>query len=151
MKFSDIFFSLLIALSAFSCSSNPIINGGNNVVISSDEANLKIEASPQIYTPIMSSTVGILLKPIYKNINDYKLVFKTDKGFFLEWKNQVKNLGQETNYEKNDLYWSYDYENKFTDAEIKLSVFKKSNNDLVLTKNINIKVDNNGLATVVNN
>lgn len=110
---------------------------------------LKLETSPDLYAPTMSSTVGILINPVYEKIQDYKVTFQTNNGFFLSWNNEVKNLGKELTYDNNKVYWSYTGSEKFKSADITVSVFNKSNNTLVDSSLVKINIDDNGMASVV--
>ncbi|MFN8577021.1 MAG: hypothetical protein U0354_09210 [Candidatus Sericytochromatia bacterium] len=102
-----------------------------------------------LYVSTMSSTVGILINPVYEKIQDYKVTFQTNNGFFLSWNNEVKNLGKELTYDNNKVYWSYTGSEKFKSADITVSVFNKSNNTLVDSSLVKINIDDNGMASVV--
>ena len=156
MKVSKILFLSLLLANTFSCgvntSSNPPSVSPSTSSTTFKELDLKVETSPDIYAPIMSSTVGILIKPVYKqeDMQNNKITFKTNQGFFLSWNPQVKNLGKETTYDGNDIYWSYDIADKFSESTINLSV---SNNKNEIIKNIDIKVkiDDKGFASIISN
>lgn len=121
----------------------------------SNNISLKIETSPSQYAPFMSSTVGILLKPIYEENKDNKVTLKTEKGIFLSWNSdgdsKVKTLGKETIYDGKNVYWSYDTSEKFTDNDIKVSINNQKTNELVKETIVKIKIDEKGLASVINN
>ncbi|MFN4150524.1 MAG: hypothetical protein ACK4IX_06250 [Candidatus Sericytochromatia bacterium] len=121
----------------------------------SNNISLKIETSPSQYAPFMSSTVGILIKPIYEENKDNKVTLKTDKGIFLSWNNdgdsKVKTLGKETIYDGKNVYWSYDTSEKFTDNDVKVSITNQKTDEIVKETIVKIKIDEKGLASVINN
>lgn len=150
MKVWNLLFSSLLLINTFSCSSVSAVNNVQKepAVTTNSNNTLKVETTPDNYAPIMSSTVGIALKPVYPDIQNYKVTFKTNNGKFLSWNNQVKELGKETEYNGTDIYWSYEFEDKFTENEIKVSVLNKANNEIIQTKTVKIQM-NNGFANVI--
>ena len=76
--------------------------------------NVKIQTDRDSYTPIMSSTVGIELVPIYTSERDSESVkfhWRTNYGYFVSWKSpeyKVIPLGTEVINNGEKIYWSYD-------------------------------------------
>ena len=148
-------FITVLALNSFGCSNVPNDKTKNQVSISDKTTNLdnlKIETLPEKYAPFMSSSVGILLTPTNIDTKAYKLVFKTKEGLFLSWgkdtNNQVKELGKEVVYDK-DLYWSYNFDNKFSQDEITLTVFDKANDKKLKELSLKVVISKEGFASVV--
>lgn len=157
----------LLLISSFSCvtkyQGNTNIVQNSNVIPSTSSSlnpslapvtstitgSLKVETSPNAYTPTMSSTVGILINPIIDNINEYKVTFQTTNGYFLSWNSQVKNLGKDITYDNNKTYWSFSGTEKFKEDNIKISVFNKSDNKLIDSLNLKVVIDDKGMATIV--
>lgn len=156
MKIKMLLFLSVILTNSFSCSANTSsVNTENNQstsVNSNKQLNLKVETSPDIYAPIMASTIGILIKPVFKqeDMQNNKIIFKTNQGFFTLWSPQVKNLGKEATYDGNNIYWSYDIADKFSESTINLLVINNKN-EIIKNIDIKIKVDDKGFASVVTN
>lgn len=84
----------------------------------SDEAasrrRVSISSSRDSYTPLMSSIVGIGLKPVYAEGKHSRLVtfhWTTNYGYFLKWGPpdfKVRPLGPSTSTDGGEVYWSYD-------------------------------------------
>jgi len=74
---------------------------------------VKIQTDRDSYTPIMSSTVGIGLVPIYTSERDpesVKFHWRTNYGHFVSWKSpeyKVIPLGTEVINNGEKIYWSY--------------------------------------------
>lgn len=74
---------------------------------------LTIIADRHVYTPAMSSTVGIGLTPGYPVLVDNETVafrWKTDYGYFISWDApdyKVNNRGQDITMGDGKIYWSY--------------------------------------------
>ena len=79
-----------------------------------DQKYIGINVDRQKYTPLMSSTVGIGLTPVFGSDVDNSTVsfrWHTDYGYFLAWGApdfKVGNLGQDVTAGDGKLYWSYD-------------------------------------------
>ena len=149
MKLISVFLISIITISTLGCST--IINENTKESVKTSNLDkLKIETSPSKYAPTMSSAVGILLKPVNIDTNLYKLVFKTKEGFFLNWGKdnnyQVRELNKEVVYDK-DLYWSYNYDSKFSENQINITVFDKLNNQKLKEIILNIEIKD-GFASI---
>ncbi|RLF94233.1 hypothetical protein DRN50_05840, partial [Thermococci archaeon] len=74
---------------------------------------VKIQTDRDSYTPIMSSTVGIGLVPIYISERDPETVkfhWRTNYGHFVSWESQeykVIMLGIDVINNGEKIYWSY--------------------------------------------
>jgi len=83
--------------------------------------NVTIQIEREFYTPIMSSTVGIGLTPVYTLEQPPETVqfhWRTGYGYFVAWNSpdfKVKLLGPEVINNGEKIYWSYDPGNR--DAE----------------------------------
>lgn len=151
-------FLSVILTSTFSCSANTSsVNSSESIsssssTLSNNQLNLKVETSPNVYSPIMASTIGILIKPVFnqQDMQNNKIIFKTNQGFFTLWDPQVKNLGKQTTYDGNNIYWSYDIADKFSQSTINLSVINNKN-EIIKNIDIKIKIDDKGFASVVSN
>jgi hypothetical protein len=77
---------------------------------------LTIGTDRNVYSPMMSSTVGIGLTPGYPSTVDNRTVsfrWQTDYGHFLSWKApdfKVNELGSEVTTDDGKIYWSYLWE-----------------------------------------
>jgi len=75
--------------------------------------NVTIQIDGDIYTPIMSSTVGIGLTPVYtleRPPETVQLHWRTDYGYFVAWDSpdfKVNLLGTEVINNGEKIYWSY--------------------------------------------
>lgn len=80
---------------------------GNNPV------PLSIHVDRNVYTPLMSSTVGIGVTPDYPSSVDNGTVnfrWQTDYGYFLSWgsDSRVSTLGRDITLDDSKVYWSYE-------------------------------------------
>jgi hypothetical protein len=76
--------------------------------------DVTIQIDRDIYTPIMSSTVGIGLTPVHtleRPPETVRFHWHTDYGYFVAWDSpdfKVKLLGPEVINNGKKIYWSYD-------------------------------------------
>ena len=71
---------------------------------------LILHASPQRYSPVMSSTPGIGLVPVVNGTGNISFVWNATYGHFLSWNSpdfQVNTLGDSTVNHGEKLYWSF--------------------------------------------
>ena len=78
---------------------------------SDDKASLRIITDRQNYTPLMSSTVGIGLKPVFA-VDNNSVIFSwhTDYGYFVSWGApgfKVNDRGPDVITNDTKIYWSY--------------------------------------------
>jgi hypothetical protein len=69
-------------------------------------------ASPQRYSPIMSSTPGIMLEPVVTGFHaeNATFIWKVTYGQFLSWNSpdfRINQLGDSTSNHGEKLYWSF--------------------------------------------
>jgi hypothetical protein len=75
---------------------------------------VKIQAEPIAYSPIMSSTPGIGLTPLWtlgRPMKDFDFHWNANYGFFLNWgppDYKVEELGGNVINKGEKIYWSYD-------------------------------------------
>jgi hypothetical protein len=74
--------------------------------------SVRIEATPQMYTPLMSSTPGIGLTPNVSGFNpaDAEFTWNASYGQFLDWSSSnytVSNLPQPVVNHGEKVYWSF--------------------------------------------
>jgi hypothetical protein len=80
---------------------------------SEDRVPLTIDVDRDIYTPAMSSTVGIGLTPVYPSSTDNGTVsfrWQSDFGYFISWKApdfKVITLRSDISADDQKIYWSY--------------------------------------------
>ncbi len=71
---------------------------------------LTIQATPEKYSPVMSSTVGIRLTPHYDTPAAVVYNWTTNYGYFLSWNStdgKVTQYNQSIVTQEPDIYWSY--------------------------------------------
>lgn len=74
---------------------------------------VKIQADRDTYIPLMSSTVGIGLTPIYtpkRNLDTVKFHWQTSYGYFESWSPpdfKVYQLGEDVTNNGGKIYWTY--------------------------------------------
>ena len=90
--------------------------------------NVKIQADRDTYTPILSSTVGIGLTPIYTSgryQGTVKFHWHTSYGHFISWEPpdfKVNLLGAEVINDGEKIFWSYDPEMDIKKPPVKISL-----------------------------
>ena len=72
-----------------------------------------IRTDRETFTPMMSSTVGIGLTPLYNPSGAYKPVeyqWRTNYGYFVAWgdEEEVRELGPDVRRDGKRIYWTYD-------------------------------------------
>lgn len=70
-----------------------------------------IETSPDRFTPLMSSTIGISMKPIFPDQEMTLKVWETRFGHFASWdKNsgEIVSYGRRVRTPGDSVYWTYD-------------------------------------------
>lgn len=78
------------------------------------EGIVEIQADPLVYSPNMSSTVGIGLIPKYASYTQKEAVkfhWNTNYGYFVSWGNSdyvVRQLGKEVVNNGEKIFWTYD-------------------------------------------
>ena len=92
------------------------VNGTCSVIPSSSATRkptaITVRASPQRYSPIMSSTPGIGLEPVATGFNadNASFTWKATYGQFLSWNSpdfRVNQLGDSASNHGEKLYWSF--------------------------------------------
>lgn len=146
----SIIFSIL-TLSILSCSNdkNPNSVSMTNEALSNPNS-IMIKTQPDKYSIIMSSTIGISLEPTLKDTDNYDILFKTQNGKFKLWDNNsgvITELGKETKYNGQKIYWTYDDNDKFTEDNINVTISDKTGKTID-TKVINLKADKDGFFIV---
>lgn len=79
-------------------------------LITPDRVDISIRASPEKYIPLMSSTVGIGLTPIYTGSVDVVYSWNTSYGHFISWNasdGKVNQIGDTVETTNETIYWSY--------------------------------------------
>jgi hypothetical protein len=74
--------------------------------------SVRIEAAPQMYTPLMSSTPGIGLTPDVSGLSpaDAEFTWNASYGYFLDWSSSnytVSRLSQPVVNHGEKVYWSF--------------------------------------------
>ena len=75
---------------------------------------VKIQAEPIAYSPIIASTPGIGLTPLWtlgRPMKDFDFHWNANYGFFLSWgppNYEVEELGDSVINKGEKIYWSYD-------------------------------------------
>jgi len=143
-KILIIAFIMLVLLLSISCTPNK-------------NESLKIQADRDIYTPLMSSTVGIGLTPEYlskRNLETVKFHWKTNYGYFISWNSpdfKVNMLGAEVINGGEKIYWSYDPNeigvNK-PDVKISLKIEDTKSEKTLAETNLDIIWEDTGTAKV---
>ena len=123
-----------------------------------DEASLDIAYDRINYTPLMSSTVGIGLTPVYPvSIDNDTISFRwhTDHGYFLSWGEpdfKVYNDGKDVTGTDQKLYWSYspdDMGKEKPAAHITLTMVDKASGRTLNTTSIDIGWESKDIARVL--
>lgn len=118
---------------------------------------VRIQTDRDTYTPLMSSTVGIGLTPIYtskRNLDTVKFHWKTSYGYFVSWSSpdfKVNLLGEDAVNNGEKIYWSYDpNEISIQKPSVKISLrIEDAQSDKLLTEsNIEINWEDIGTAKV---
>jgi hypothetical protein len=88
----------------------PLATQGDGVL----PEDITIQTDIDAYIPLMSSTVGIGLIPVYElesPLETVQLHWRTDYGYFVAWDSpdfKVNLLGTEVINDGRKVYWSYD-------------------------------------------
>lgn len=72
--------------------------------------DIPIRASPEKYSPLMSSTVGIALTPIYNGSGAVVYGWNTSYGYFIGWNApdwKVNRYNETVDTTNQTIYWSY--------------------------------------------
>jgi hypothetical protein len=88
----------------------PAITGTGVPLITPGAAGVSIQATPGKYSPLMSSTVGIGLTPIYTGTGQAVYSWNTSYGYFVGWNApdwKVDRYGQSLDSANQTIYWSY--------------------------------------------
>ena len=126
----------------------------------SDNKSLIIVADRQNYTPLMSSTVGIGLTPVFSSAVDNDTVsfqWHTDHGYFLSWGApdfKVYNNGTDVTTSARKVYWSYSPEDMGKDkppVHVTLTIVDKASGKAIGSSGIEIGWENKSNAVIKNN
>ena len=128
--------------------------GGNQTSDSTQTVKLgEVPIIPDIsiYTPAMSSTVGIGLTGSYtlgRPVDSVKFHWKTSYGYFVIWQApdfKVKQLGADIVYGADKIYWSFspdDINTTKTDVKIELIVEDSKTGQILSTSTLSIAWEN---------
>jgi hypothetical protein len=91
------------------CSVIPLSSASSTLL---KTTSITIRASPQRYSPIMSSTPGIGLEPVATGFSadNASFTWKATYGWFLSWNApdfKINQLGDSTSNHGEKLYWSF--------------------------------------------
>ncbi len=148
-KFLALICLLTIAFLACGCAGYKATTGSVPLGIIADRA---------IYTPLMSSTVGIGLTPEYpSSVNNSTVNFHwhTDYGYFLSWGSpdfKVTNNGQDVVTTDRTIYWSYspdDMDKEKPPVHVTLTMVDKMSGRTLNTTGIDITWENSHIAHIV--
>jgi hypothetical protein len=148
-KWTILFSIIIVVLSAGGCA-------GYNA--STDHTPLAISVDRMIYTPTMSSTVGIGLTPEYPSGIDNETVsfrWRTDYGYFLSWEApdfKVTNNGQDVIGPDHKVYWSYspdDMDKEKPPVHVTLTMVDKASGRAMNSTGIEIRWEEKSVARVV--
>ena len=118
---------------------------------------LTIDVDRGMYSPIMSSTVGIGLTPVYPQTTDNGTVsfrWQTDYGYFISWKApdfKVNELGQNITTDDERIYWSFspeDMDKEKQPVHITLTMIDKASGRTLNSTSLGIAWKDRGMATV---
>ncbi|MFC1897362.1 hypothetical protein ACFLX8_02170 [Chloroflexota bacterium] len=121
-----------------------------------EDATIQIDRD--VYTPIMSSTVGIGLTPVNTLERPPEAVqfhWHTDYGYFVSWDSpdfKVKLLGTEVLNNGEKIYWSYDHGEMGTEkpsVEISLQIEDAQSGQVLAGASLNIEWENQDTAKVI--
>jgi hypothetical protein len=79
-------------------------------LITPGQIDISIRAEPEKYIPLMSSTVGIGLTPVYKGPGPAVYSWNTSYGYFIGWNatdGNVNKQGNSVDTANETIYWSY--------------------------------------------
>lgn len=118
---------------------------------------LSIKTDRKTYSPFMSSTIGIGLKPKYKLDRDLESVdfeWKTDYGYFIshcppDW--QINVLGSEIKNKGEKIFWSYpplEIGKRKCDFKIKLNLLDTKTGKILKTDSIRLIWQDRGTAVI---
>lgn len=116
---------------------------------------VKIQTDRDSYTPIMSSTVGIGLVPIYISERDPETVkfhWRTNYGHFVSWESQeykVIMLGIDVINNGEKIYWSYsEMSEKKPSVHISLTVEDAISGQPLVESTLEIEWEDKDIAKV---
>ena len=116
---------------------------------------VKIQTDRDSYTPIMSSTVGIGLVPIYISERDPETVkfhWRTNYGHFVSWESQeykVIMLGIDVINNGEKIYWSYsEMSEKKPSVHISLTVEDAISGEPLVESTLEIEWEDQDIAKV---
>lgn len=116
---------------------------------------VKIQTDRDSYTPIMSSTVGIGLVPIYISERDPETVkfhWRTNYGHFVSWESQeykVIMLGIDVINNGEKIYWSYsEMSEKKPSVHISLTVEDAVSGEPLVESTLEIEWEDQDIAKV---
>jgi hypothetical protein len=120
-----------------------------------DSTALGVIADRQNYTPMMSSTVGIGLTPVFTADNS-TVVFNwhTDYGYFISWGSpgfKVNGRGPDVTTNDGKIYWSYspdDMGKEKPPAHVTLSMIDKASGKTLNTTGLDIVWETSDVASV---
>jgi len=120
--------------------------------------DLSIQVSPEKYSPLMSSTVGIGLTPLYSGPGPVVYSWNTSYGHFNGWNSpdwMVDQLGGSTDTTNETVYWSYSPEDMGKEKPpvtirliVKTPPWTHGGNSTIAWKEIHIHWEQNDTAVV---
>jgi hypothetical protein len=120
--------------------------------------DVTIQVDRDIYTPIMSSTVGIGLTPVNtleRPAETVQFHWRTDYGYFVAWDSpdfKVKLLGTEVINNGEKIYWSYDHDEMGADkpsVEISLQIEDAQSGQVLAGASLKIGWEDQDTARVI--
>jgi hypothetical protein len=88
----------------------PFVTGTAVPLITPSIVDISIRASPEKYSPLMSSTVGIGLTPLYTGSGPVVYSWNTSYGHFISWNApdwNVNQHGDRIDTTNQTIYWTY--------------------------------------------
>ena len=120
--------------------------------------DVTIQIDRDVYTPIMSSTVGIGLTPVNTLERPPETVqfhWRTDYGYFVAWDSpdfKVKLLGTEVINNGEKIYWSYDHDEMGAEkpsVEISLQIEDAQSGQVLAEASLKIGWEDQDTARVI--
>jgi len=120
--------------------------------------DVTIQIDRDVYTPLMSSTVGIGLTPVntlQRPPEPIQFHWHTDYGYFVAWNSpdfKVKLLGTEVINNGEKIYWSYDPDGMGAEkpsVEISLQIEDAQSGKVLAGASLNIEWEDQDTAKVI--
>ena len=135
-----------------------VVTGTAVPLITPGAAGVSIQAKPAKYSPLMSSTVGIGLTPVYNGTGQVVYNWNTSYGYFVGWNApdwKVDQQGQNVDTTDQTIYWSYSPDEMGKEkppVTIRLTVRTSprdhGGNGTIAWKDLHITWENNDTAVV---